>query len=110
MFCSVQKGRSTNDCIFILHSIISKILNSKEKLYCVFIDFKKSVDEINRIEFWQKLLSAKVSSKLVKALQAMYSGVKACGVKVLITSSVYGYTKVLAHNWNSKKTSGAAIG
>ena len=32
------------------------------------------------------------------------------GVKVPITSLVYGYTKVLAHNLNSKKTSGAAIG
>ena len=32
------------------------------------------------------------------------------GVKVPITSSVYGYTKVLAHNLNSKKISGAAIG
>ena len=32
------------------------------------------------------------------------------GVKVPITSSVYGYIKVLAHNLNSKKTSGATIG
>ena len=32
------------------------------------------------------------------------------GVKVPITLSVYGYTKVLAPNVNSKKTSGAAIG
>ena len=32
------------------------------------------------------------------------------GVKVLITSSVYGYTNVLAHNLNRKKTSGAAFG
>ena len=32
------------------------------------------------------------------------------GVKVPITSSVYGYTKVLAYNLNSKKTSGAATG
>ena len=32
------------------------------------------------------------------------------GLKVSITSSVYGYTKVLAHNLNSKKTSCAAIG
>ena len=31
------------------------------------------------------------------------------GVKVPITSSVYGYTKVLAHNLNSKKTSGAVL-
>ena len=33
----------------------------------------------------------------------------ASGVKVPIASSVYGYTKVLAHNLSSKKTSGAAI-
>ena len=32
------------------------------------------------------------------------------GVKVPITSSVYGYTKVLAHYLNSKKTPGVAIG
>ena len=32
------------------------------------------------------------------------------GVNVPITSSVYGYTNVLAHNLNSKKTSAAAIG
>ena len=36
---------------------------------------------------------------------------EAChGVKVPITSSVYVYTKVLAHNLNSKETSVAAIG
>ena len=32
------------------------------------------------------------------------------GVKVLSTSSIYGYTQVLAHDLNSKKTFGAAIG
>ena len=31
-------------------------------------------------------------------------------MKVPIMSSVYGYTKVLAHNLRSKKTLGAAIG
>ena len=59
-----QKGKSTTDCIFILHSIISKILNSKEKLYCVFIDFEKAFDKINRIALWQKLLSAKEAANL----------------------------------------------
>ena len=36
-----QKGKSIVDCICILHSVISKILDSGEKLYCVFIDFEK---------------------------------------------------------------------
>ena len=73
-----QKGKSTTDCIFILHSIISKILNSKEKLYCVFIDFEKAFDKIDRVTLWQKLIQANVSSKIVKSLKAMYSVVKAC--------------------------------
>ena len=40
----------------------------------------------------------------------LFMRISLAGVKVPITSSVYGYTKVLAHNLNSKKTSGAAFG
>ena len=36
-----QKGKSVFDCVFLLHSIISKVLNDGEKLYCVFIDYEK---------------------------------------------------------------------
>ena len=73
-----QKGKSTTDCIFILHSIISKLLSSKQKLYCVFIDFEKAFDKIDRLKLWHKLILENVSSKMVRALQAMYSTVKAC--------------------------------
>ena len=47
-------------------------------MYCVFIDFEKAFDKINRVYLWQKLIQANVSSKLVNALNAMYSVVKAC--------------------------------
>ena len=73
-----QKGKSTTDCVFILHSIISKVLSSKEKLYCVFIDFEKCFDKIDRSYLWLKLLSEHVSCKLVKAIKSMYSTVKLC--------------------------------
>ena len=43
-----QKGKNTIDCIFILHSIISKVLNSGQKLYSAFIDYEKCFDSINR--------------------------------------------------------------
>ena len=36
-----QKGKSTIDRIFLLHSIIIKTLASHKKLYCVFIDCEK---------------------------------------------------------------------
>ena len=73
-----QKGKSTTDCIYVLHSIITKVLQSKEKLYCIFIDFEKAFDKIDRLKLWNKLITENVSSKMVLALKAMYKTVKAC--------------------------------
>ena len=73
-----QKGKSTVDCIFAFSSIISKTLNLGEKLYCVFIDYEKAFDKINRSFLWQKLLAENISSKFVEALRSMYSVVKSC--------------------------------
>ena len=73
-----QKGKSTVDCIFTLHSIIAKTLASKKKLYCAFIDLEKAFDKVERSYLWQKLLNEKVSTKMVKSLKAMYNTVKAC--------------------------------
>ena len=60
-----QKGKSTVDCIFTLHSIITKTLEAGEKLYCVFVDYEKAFDKVDRSLLWHKLLKEKVSSKLV---------------------------------------------
>lgn len=71
-----QKGKSTADCIFIFHSIITKVLSSKEKLYCLFIDLEKAFDRIDRFVLWQKLIFQNVSSKMVRSNNAMYTYVK----------------------------------
>ena len=73
-----QKGKSVTDCVFILHAIISKVLNSGEKLYCIFIDYEKCFDKIDRAYLWQNLLVESVSCKFVNALKSMYSTVKLC--------------------------------
>ena len=73
-----QKGKSTVDCIFSFYSIISKTLLAGEKLYCVFIDYEKAFDKIDRTFLWQKLISENVSSKLVQAISSMYLIVKSC--------------------------------
>ena len=73
-----QKGKSTTDCVFLLHSIISKVLNSGEKLYCVFIDYEKCFDKIDRSYLWQKLLTENISGKFVNAIKSMYAMVKLC--------------------------------
>ena len=73
-----QKGKSISDCIFLLHSVISKVLNSKQKLYCVFIDYEKCFDKIDRSLLWHKLLSEHLNCKLVRAIKSMYNTVKSC--------------------------------
>ena len=73
-----QKGKSTMDCIFTFYSIITKTLHAGEKLYCVFVDYEKAFDKIDRTLLWQKLTSENVSSKLVRAISSMYSVVKSC--------------------------------
>ena len=52
-----QKGKSTTDCIFLLHSIISKVLSNRQKLYAIFIEYEKCLDKINHMLLWQKLIS-----------------------------------------------------
>ena len=54
------------------------MLSSGEKLYCVFIDYKKCFDKIDRTYLWHKLLLENVSCKFVKAIKAMYTTVKLC--------------------------------
>ena len=71
-----QKGKCTTDCIFILHSIIAKVLNSGQKLYSIFIDYEKAYDKINHIFLWQKMLSENISSKITNAIKSMYSVVR----------------------------------
>ena len=71
-----QKGKSTVDCIFILHSLMMKTLSSKKKLYVAFLDWEKMFDRVDRTFLFQKLLSEQVSSKFVKSMRSMYNKVR----------------------------------
>ena len=44
-------GLSTVDAIFALQAIIKRSLDSKNRLYCCFVDFKKAFDSIDRTQF-----------------------------------------------------------
>ena len=74
-----RKNKSTIDCVFVLTSIINKIVNNdKKKLYCAFIDFRKAFDMVYRNGIWFKLLQLGASTKIVKILQKIYENVKSC--------------------------------
>lgn len=73
-----RPGKSTSDCVFILHSIVSNILDNGEKLYTAFVDFRKAFDCIPHHQLWTKLFKSSVSSKFVKLLKSVYSKVTSC--------------------------------
>ena len=73
-----QKRKSVQACIYILHAVISRVLNKGQKLYCIFINYENCFDKIDRSFLWQKLLTENVSCKLVRAIKSMYNTVKSC--------------------------------
>ena len=51
-----KRGHRTGDHIFVLSTIINKIVKiQKKKLYTAFIDFRKAYDRINRTLLFLKL-------------------------------------------------------
>ena len=73
-----EKNRSTIDAIFILNAIVNKVLNSKQRLYCAFIDLKAASDNIYRNALWFKLHNCGINLKIVNIIKNVYTNVKSC--------------------------------
>ena len=73
-----RDSRSTVDCIYILHTVIQKVLAQKQKLYCAFIDYEKAFDTVIHDALWIKLVQSGISSKMLTMLKSLYANVKAC--------------------------------
>lgn len=67
---------STVDNIFVLHGLISHILNQGKKLYCAFIDFTKAFDYVVRDNLWYKLIKLGLRGRILNIVKSMYATVK----------------------------------
>ena len=73
------KGKQTSDHIFVLKTLIDKIVKKeKSKLFVAFIDFKKAYDTIDRYHLLVKLKDAGIGGLFLNAIKAMYTSVKYC--------------------------------
>ena len=70
-----RPGMSTVDNNFVLHGLISHILNSGRKLYCAFVDFTKAFDYIVRDNLWYKLVKLGLRGKNLDIFKSIYSSV-----------------------------------
>jgi len=73
-----RSGYSTSDHIFTLYSIIKLYQQSKHRMYCAFIDYKKAFDLIDRASLWSKLLSHGIHGKITNAIKQLYQNAKSC--------------------------------
>ena len=66
----------TADNIFVLHGLITHLINQGKKLFYTFIDFKKAFDFINRDIILYKLIKLWVRGKILNVIRSMYENVK----------------------------------
>ena len=73
-----RAGFSTTDHIFTLHCIIDFFLAKKKRLYCLFLDYKKAFDLVNRASLWNKLIGAGLHGRILDLIKDMYGKAKSC--------------------------------
>ncbi len=66
-------GYSTMDAIFVFKSVLDKAMCRSPGVYCIFVDFTKAFDSINREILYNKLIEYKVSSRMLRIIINMYS-------------------------------------
>lgn len=71
-----RANMGTVDDIFVLHGLISHILNHGKQLYCAFIDFTKAFDYVVRENLWYKLIKMGIRGKILNIIRSMYFSVK----------------------------------
>ena len=85
-----RAGHSTVDHVFTLHCIIDFFLAKKKRLYCLFTDYEKAFDRVERAFLWQKLLDSGVDGRILTVIKDMYRKAKSC-VKTGNVCSDYFY-------------------
>ena len=69
-----MKGCGTPDHIFLLQTIIEKVVKKgKKRLYAAFIDFKKAYDTVNRDLLLQRLKTLGINGIFLRNIAAMYT-------------------------------------
>ena len=80
-----RSKHSTVDAIFALHTIISKHLSNKSRLYCCFIDYKQAFDSIDRDKLWSKLMQLGLRGRILVIIKSLYKQIK---TRVLLNGKI----------------------
>ena len=73
-----RKGRSCQEHIFVLNSIIRNRNNKNQATFACFIDMAKAFDSVNHTLLWNSLINLGIEGKILKIIRNMYSNIEAC--------------------------------
>ena len=71
-----RANMSTVDDVFVLHCLLTHVLNQGKKLYCAFVDFTKAFDYVVRDNLWHKMIKLGIRGKMLNIIKSMYAVVK----------------------------------
>ena len=69
---------ATVDAVFLLHTVIQKVLSNNSKLWCAFIDYQRAFDTVIRESLWIRLVQSGISCKMLRMIRSLYETVKSC--------------------------------
>ena len=72
--CGFRASYSSTDNIFVMHAFIEYLRVRKLKLFCAFIDFTMTFDNVWLAGLWGKLLSYNISDKILKIIKKYVFG------------------------------------
>ena len=73
-----RAGYSTLDDMFVLHCLVDIYQYQNKRVYCAFVDCKKTFDLIDRSSLWLKLITVGVKGKIFKVVYSMHAKAKSC--------------------------------
>jgi len=72
---------------FYFTLLFKSLLIKKSKLWCVFVDYQRAFDSINRDALWIKLVKSGISCKMTNMIKLIYNDVQSC-VRSLSSSGI----------------------
>jgi sorting nexin-29 len=74
--CGFRRQRSCTDQLFVLDHITRKYQQQGQRVYALFVDFRKAFDSVPRTLLFQRLRQLGFSPKYLQMLQAMYTSAR----------------------------------
>ncbi|CAG7787090.1 unnamed protein product, partial [Allacma fusca] len=84
-----RRGRSCNDHLIVLNTLVQKSIARRKRLYCLFVDLSKAFDSIKREKLWTRLGEIGLDIQMIQKIREIYNHAYA---KV---QSKQGYTQPL---------------